>query len=172
MTGKIVEDREIKKIEKELEAKTSEYNKITLFNKLRLGIRNTFNILPKFLLLFAVFFFITSAIFLEYASFQMSEAENYLEGYNYVFKDLSENRILINKKDRTSFSEADYQKIKEIGNIDYIVEDDLFIDTMFGLQTNTNSYENMIYVSRKFSRYSKLQRKTRCTEECQKQMEK
>lgn len=150
MTGKIIENREVKKIEKEPKVEVSKYNKITIFNKYRLGVRNTFNILSKFLLLFAVFFFITSAIFLEYASFQMSEEENKLEGYNYVFKDLSENRILINKQDRKSFSQDDYKKIATLGNVDYIVEDDLFIDTFFSLQTSGTSWENMIYVSGNF----------------------
>ena len=39
-------------------------------NKLRLGIRNTFNIKIKFVLLLAVFVFLTTAVFAEYASYQ------------------------------------------------------------------------------------------------------
>ena len=126
--GRIVENIQVKEIKEDIKLEESKYNKITIFNKYRLGIRNTFNILSKFLLLFAVFFFITAALFLEYASFKLSEYEAGKLGYNINFRDLSENRIIINKKDKTSFTEEDYQKIKSISNIDYIVEDDLFLD--------------------------------------------
>lgn len=126
--GRIIQNTEIKKIEEEPQAVESKYNKMTIFNKYRLGIRNTFNILPKFLLLFAVFFFISAAILAEYASFQMSEEEEADYGYSIGFMDLSENRILINKNDRTYFTNEDYANIKELSNIDYIVEDDVFVD--------------------------------------------
>ena len=96
--GRIIENTEIKKIEEEKEPQKSIYNNMSLFNKYRLGIRNTFNIKTKFLLLFAVFLFISTAILAEYASFQMSEEESVDEGYSITFSDLSENRILINKK--------------------------------------------------------------------------
>ena len=73
--GRIIEDRKIKEVKEDIKVEESKYNKITILNKYRLGIRNTFNIFTKFILLFAVFFFIVSAIFLEYASFKLSEYE-------------------------------------------------------------------------------------------------
>ena len=126
--GRIIENTEIKKIAKKPEVEESKYNKITITNKYRLGIRNTFNILSKFLLLFAVFFFLSAALLSEYASFQLSEDEAEKAGYSMIFSDVSENRVLIKKKDKTPFTEEDYSKIKAISNVDYIVEDDLFID--------------------------------------------
>lgn len=142
--GRIIQNTEIKKIEEEPQVEESKYNKMTIFNKYRLGIRNTFNILPKFLLLFAVFFFISAAILAEYASFQMSEAEEADYGYSIGFRDLSENRILINKNDRTYFTNEDYAKIKELSNIDYIVEDDVFVDGGVSLARDDMSlYGNM-----------------------------
>ena len=128
------------KIEEEPKAIESEYTNISLINKYRLGIRNTFNIASKFLLLFAVFFFMSSAILAEYASFQMSEEESTDEGYSIGFTDLSENRILINKKDRTYFTEEDYEKIKTLPNIDYVVEDDVFIDSGVPIANNDRSF--------------------------------
>ena len=126
--GRIIENTQIKQPEKNIKVEESKYTKITWFNKYRLGIRNTFNIFTKFSLLFAVFFFIVSAILLEYSSFQLSEYESSKRGYNIAFSNLSDNRILIKKQDKTSFSEEDYNKIKAISNVDYIVEDDLFLD--------------------------------------------
>ena len=126
--GRIIENVELKKIKEEEQLPNSTYKNISLFNKYRLGIRNTFNILSKFLLLFAVFLFMSAAILAEYASFQMSEEETKNDGHSIAFRDLSENRILINKKDRTAFTTEDYEKIKQISNVDYVVEDDVFID--------------------------------------------
>ena len=142
--GKIIENSEIRKIE-EKEAKIREYNNISIINKYRLGIRNTFNIVAKFLLLFTVFFFMSSAILAEYASFQMSEEERVDSGYSIGFSDLSENRILINKKNRAAFEEEDYKKIKELNNIDYVVEDDVFIDGGMSISRNDISlYGNIL----------------------------
>ena len=127
--GRIIQNTEIKKIEEEPKIQESEYNNISIFNKYRLGFRNTFNIATKFLLLFAVFFFISSAILAEYASFQMSEAETEDDGYSMAFSDLSEKRILINKNNRTAFTSEEYDKIKALPNVDYIMEDDVFVDS-------------------------------------------
>ena len=127
--GRITQNTEIKKIKKEPEIVESEYNNISITNKYRLGIRNTFNIATKFLLTFMVFLFMSSAILAEYAGFQMSEKEATGYSYSMGFEDLSDERILINKKDRASFTNEDYEKIKQLANIDYIVEDDIFIDS-------------------------------------------
>lgn len=146
--GRIIQNTEIKKISKEPPIVESEYNNISIVNKYRLGIRNTFNIASKFLLLFAVFFFMSAAILAEYASFQMSEEQTSDNGYSIGFRDLSENRILINKKDRTSFTNEDYERIKQLSNIDYIVEDDIFIDGGMPLSRNDLSfYGNMIDIN-------------------------
>ncbi len=142
--GRIIENTEIKKVEDEPIVKESIYNNIKIFNKYRLGIRNTFNILAKFLLLFVVFFFMSSAILGEYASFQMSEEEMTDDGYSIAFRNLSENRIIINKEDRTSFNDEDYEKIKKLDNIDYIVEDDIFLDTSVILSKESRSFNSYL----------------------------
>ena len=143
--GRIAENREIKKIKEEAEAKESEYSKITLFNKYRLGVRNTFNILSKFCLLFAVFFFISVALLSEYAGFQQSEEMAAKAGFSNMFSDLSENRLIIKKQDKTYFTDEDYAKIKTLENIDYIVEDDVFIDGQIRVekQTGDNMFSDM-----------------------------
>lgn len=138
--GKIIENKEVKYVEEPKKVEESKYTKITIGNKFRLGIRNTFNILPKFLLLFAVFSFITIALLSEYASFQQTEADAQKAGYNYYFRDLSDNRIVIKKEDKSYFSEEDYKNIEKIENVDYITKDDLLLDT-----TTTIQYENAYF---------------------------
>ena len=65
--GKILEDKKIKDIDKNIKYNTNNYKNITKFEKLRLGIRNTFNIMPKFLLLLEVYLFIEVALIAEYS---------------------------------------------------------------------------------------------------------
>lgn len=131
--GRIIENTEKRQIEDNIQIQESKYNKITIAGKYRLGIRNTFNIISKFLLLFAVFFFITSALLSEYAGFKMTE-EDLNKGMNGIgFRDFSDNRILIKKTNKTSFTKEDYDKISNLPNIDHIIEDDLFIDSSFSI---------------------------------------
>lgn len=127
--GRIIENKEIKKVEIPEKVEESKYTKITIANKYRLGIRNTFNIVPKFLLLFAVFLFITVALLSEYASFRQTEYEANKAGYNVYFRDLSQERIIIKKKDKTPFTNDDYDKIKKLETVNYVVEDDITLDS-------------------------------------------
>lgn len=132
--GRIIENMQRKEIAEEPKAEESAYNNISLANKYRLGIRNTFNIVTKFCLLFAVFFFMSSAVLAEYASFQMSKEASEKIGYSMVFHNIAENRIIINKKDRSPFTSEDYTKIKALANVDYVVEDDILIDSVVPVQ--------------------------------------
>lgn len=142
--GKVLEDKVIKNIDNELDEKDNaiSYKNITLLNKIRLGVRNTFNIIPKFLLLFAVYLFVTVALMSEYASFKKEEYRASIDGYNYVFNNSSEKRIVINKKDKSPFVDDDYDKISKLDNIDNIEKVDLLLDTYIDLSNEDNFYIN------------------------------
>lgn len=131
--GRIIENKEIKKVEIPEKVEESKYTKITVANKYRLGIRNTFNIIPKFLLLFAVFLFITVALLSEYASFKQTEYEANKAGYNVYFRDLSEERIIIKKKDKTAFTKEDYEKIRKLETVESLIEDDITLDSSISI---------------------------------------
>ena len=145
--GRIIEDKMIKELENVKNVKQDElnYKNISIFNQLRLGIRNTFNILSKFVLLFAVFLFITVAIISENAGFKEQEYLSSISGENYIFANTDINRIIINKKDGSSISDEDYNKLTNIDNIDYITKNDLLIDEYIGLANE----EDYIYISGK-----------------------
>ena len=136
--GKILEDKKIKDIDKNIKYNTNNYKNITKFEKLRLGIRNTFNIIPKFLLLLAVYLFIVVALMAEYSGFKEQEyiAEN--SGYNDYFQDTSDRRIVIKKEDKTSITEEDYQKLSNLDNVSYIVKNDILLDTSINMTDNNN----------------------------------
>lgn len=137
--GKILEDKKIKEV-KEGPSIENNYQNITFFNKIRLGIRNTFNVLPKFILLLIVYLFIVVSLMAEYSSFKKSEYENSKAGYNYIFQDLSEERIIINKKDKSPFTDEELNKISKMSNISNIMRNDAVTDRYFTLNSEDQSY--------------------------------
>lgn len=136
--GKIIEDKVLKKTPENIEAKVTEYKEITNASKLKLGIRNAFNIVPKFLLLLLVYGFITLAVTGAYSSLRKQEDTNTLLGYNNSFNDNDVKRIVIKKSDGTPFTDEDYQKIEGIEHVDRIIKNDLILDSPAIL--NNNNY--------------------------------
>ena len=138
--GKILEDKVITKTEKVTYIDTYQDKKIAVINQLQIGIRNAFNIVPKFILVLMVYLFITLAVTLEYAFFKRQEYETSSMGYNGFFKDLKDTRLVIKKKDNTPFTEEDYQKIESIKNVANVVRNDLLIDSTVFITDNENIY--------------------------------
>lgn len=140
--GRMIQNTEIKNINEDSKITQASGKNITIPNQYRLGIRNTFNIFSKFILLFIVFTFMSVAFLSEYSAFKLVEhSAEESSGYSSNLRDVSKERILINKQNREPFTEGDYNKIKQLSNIDYIVEDDISLDTQFILKnSNLNTY--------------------------------
>lgn len=140
--GRMIQNTEIKNINEDSKITQANGKNITIPNQYRLGIRNTFNIFSKFILLFIVFTFMSVAFLSEYSAFKLVEhSTEESSGYSANLRDISKERILINKQNREPFTEDDYNKIKQLSNIDYIVEDDISLDTEFILRNDKlNTY--------------------------------
>ena len=126
--GKILEDKVVTQVPPEEEEVSREYRDITFGNRIRLGLRNAFNIPMKFTLIFAVFLLIAFSIAGTYSSFQLAEYQESIFGWNEFFSDTSDNRIVINKQDRSSITSEDFEKLESLDNIKKIVKDDTFVD--------------------------------------------
>lgn len=98
-------------------------------SELRLGVRNTFNIPAKFILLFIVYFFVASAVLGQYATSKNSMHQEELLGSNPYFTNSSSDRIIVKKNDESAFTDADISKIQAIPNVRDIVRNDIAIDT-------------------------------------------
>ena len=150
--GKIIEDKKINLISERQqkpvgeglvsaqinkEPKESAKQKHMKFSsKIRLGIRNTFNIFPKFMLLLAVYLVLVFAVLGGYSSIKKQEYEKTKIGSNSYFSDTSEKRIVIKKKDESLITQEDYSKIKQISNVETVVENDLFLDQQVTAQAD------------------------------------
>ena len=97
-------------------------------SELRLGVRNTFNLPAKFLLLFLVYFFVSTAVLGQYATTKNSMHENSMLGSNTYFVNTSPERLILKKADESSFTENDFDLIKSTPNIKAVIKNDIAID--------------------------------------------
>ena len=97
--------------------------------ELRLGVRNTFNLPAKFILLFIVYFFVSTAVLSQYAATKSSMHEDDLMGSNPYFLNTSTDRIIVKKEDESSFTDDDFAEVESTPNIKGIVKNDLAIDS-------------------------------------------
>ena len=141
--GKIVSDKEVVKTPLVEDVILNRNKNIGIFNMIRLGLRNTFNIIPKFILIFIVFLFVATSLLSVYGSMQKDEYEEGKLGINYFFNDTRDTRIIIKKKDGSAISKEDFDEINKLDYVDSIVENDITLDTQLWFQTIDDSYYNI-----------------------------
>lgn len=114
---------------------------ITAGSKIKLGIRNTFNIIPKFVLLLVVFLFIIFAVTSQYTALQHQEAEEDKLGYNNYFYNYKEDRVVLKKIDNSEFTADDFHAIRNVSNVESVVADDIMLDNTIYIEEEDFSYE-------------------------------
>jgi len=139
--GRIIEDLKLQETKEVENVEVSKYKETTILNKIRLGIRNTFNIIPKFLLMLAVYLFIVFAVAGTYSSFKQGEYNASKDGYNNNFTSyLAEKRIILKKDGDAAFTEEDYKKINKIKGIDFLLKKDIIFDN------EKSIYNDLVYL--------------------------
>ncbi len=96
---------------------------------MRLGTRNAFNIVPKFLLLLFIFLFICSAVTSFYANMRSQDYDLDLNGYNQFFQDSRDTRIVIKKTDGSVISEEDYRTLESLSGVASVFREDVLLDS-------------------------------------------
>ncbi|MDO5449171.1 MAG: ATP-binding cassette domain-containing protein, partial [Clostridia bacterium] len=155
--GKVLEDTKLREIASDIEPSLASTDNIRFFSRLRLGVRNAFNIPVKFLLLTFVFVFVTLALVLEMSIYQSELYENELLGYNYYFSNTSENRLVIKQKsdDDTAkpFDDSDIEKLSKVSNVKIVEKNDVLMDNqatfedehsnfyIYGIPQNIENYD-------------------------------
>ncbi len=141
--GKVVEDKktgkqEVEEGEWQREANTP--GQLSLGSTFRLGMRNTFNLPAKFLLLFFVFLFICNGTFMAYSSFKSQGSVTSGLGYTYYFTEARADRIEVTKEDRTLFTESDYEKLLALDHVKFLEREDILLDMPIGLYGESMEY--------------------------------
>lgn len=136
--GSVIEDMKLKDKNEVKEVNTSKFRKTKVISNLRLGIRNTFNIVPKFLLLTFVYLFVLISIVGVYSAFLELESTN--NTYNSFFNETDANkRVILKKKDNSSFTNEEINKLKSISNVEKVITNDYVYDYSMSLI----DYENI-----------------------------
>lgn len=131
--GKIVEDRAVKPFHEIVMDHNLESKKITLGSRVRLGIRNAFNIIPKFLLLLLVFIFVVLSTIMAYTGFKNQDDERSKYGYNQFFSNYSDDRIIVKKSDNSALTKKDFKALEGLKNVKYIDKNDIVTDHTFAV---------------------------------------
>lgn len=142
--GKVVEDK--KQMQQAESARALPQRRPSAGNmsgssKIRLGLRNTFNIFPKFILLLVVFLFVVLAVCSEYTSLKNSQSEAAKMGYNDYFNNYSEERVILKKKDGRPFTEEEIQKLRNTANVKSLVKEDIMLDYMIYIEDKEFAYQ-------------------------------
>ena len=136
--GSVIEDMKLKDKNEVKEVNTSKFKKTKVISNLRLGIRNTFNIVPKFLLLTFVYLFVLISIVGVYSAFLELESTN--NAYNSFFNETDANkRVIVKKKDNSSFTNEEINRLKSISNVEKVITNDYVYDYSMSLI----DYENI-----------------------------
>lgn len=131
--------RQIKKRQIDSESKGNqdsiEIKSMNFGSQLNLGMRNTFNIFSKFMLLLIVYLFISTAVTNQYASTKASITDMDKIGYNQYFADLRRNRVVVTKEDGTYFTDEEVKKIEKNELVNQVVSNDIQLDTLGAIPT-------------------------------------
>lgn len=132
--------RQIKRRQIDSESKVSEdsveVKSMNFGSQLNLGMRNTFNIFSKFMLLLIVYLFISTAVTNQYASTKASITDMDKIGYNQYFADLRRNRVIVTKEDGTYFTPEEVKEIEKNELVDHVVNNDIQLDTLGAIPTD------------------------------------
>lgn len=145
--GRVVEDKVVGDRETSMEItgeETPDKNGFSLEirggSMVRLGVRNTFNILTKFFLLLIVFLFVTLAISSQYTSFAKQKDELAKLGINEYFRNTDTSRIVLKKADNSAFTDEDYARLSKVKNIKSVVKDDIVLDADIYLEKDAYTF--------------------------------
>ena len=149
--GRLIEDKMLVPPANSKGLYESECGRIKAANKLKLGFRNAFNIIPKFLLLLLVFFFTTVSVAAIYTNYKESESASDLLGYNAFFMNYSDDRIVVKNNDNSQIRESQLQKIENTDNVKLIVKDDELLDRSAYIEDDYLSFYGYTYPANAFT---------------------
>lgn len=113
---------------------------ISYLTQLRLGVRNTFNLPAKFLLLLLVFLFVISSVSAQYVTVKKQKDTVAEGGWNSFFSNYDPKRIIVEKNDRTAFTKADYEALENAPHVERLVREDMIYDSSIYIENDQFSF--------------------------------
>ena len=113
---------------------------ISYGTQLRLGVRNTFNLPAKFLLLLLVFLFVVGSVSAQYVSVKKQKDTVSEEGWNNYFSNYDPKRIVVEKQDRSPFTKADFEALENAPHVEKLIREDIMYDTSVFIENDEFSF--------------------------------
>ncbi|MFV0255485.1 MAG: ATP-binding cassette domain-containing protein [Erysipelotrichaceae bacterium] len=127
--GKVIEDVKFRPTEDEITFVPKKMGKLSIFNRFRLALRNTFNLWGKLSLRVLVFLILISGVSAAFGSYLgNNDALNNLS-YFPVFVGASEDRIILTKTDDSVFSSEELNSFKEDERFNSVISADFILDS-------------------------------------------
>lgn len=108
--------------------------------QLRLGVRNTFNLPAKFLLLLLVFIFVVASVSAQYVSVKRQKDTVSEEGWNNYFSNYDPKRIVVEKQDHSPFTKADFEALENAPHVEKLIREDIMYDTSVYIENDEFSF--------------------------------
>ena len=115
-------------------------NGITYGTQLKLGIRNTFNLPAKFLLLLLVFIFVVGAVSAQYVAVKKQKDTVSEVGWNNYFSNYDPKRIVVEKQDRSAFTKADFEALENAPHVEKLIREDIMYDSSVYIENKDFSF--------------------------------
>ena len=112
--------------------------------QLRLGVRNTFNLPAKFLLLLLVFLFVVASVSAQYVTVKKQQDTVSEEGWNSYFSNYDPKRIVIERQDRAPFTRADYKAIVNAPHVEKLIREDMLYDSSVYIENDNFSFSGYV----------------------------
>ena len=112
--------------------------------QVRLGVRNTFNLPAKFLLLLLVFLFVISAVSAQYVSVKKQGDTVAEQGWNSYFNNYDPKRIIVEKNDRSAFTKADYEALENAPHVERLIREDILFDSSIYIENDMFSFSGFM----------------------------
>ena len=108
--------------------------------QLKLGLRNTFNLPAKFLLLLIVFLFVASSVTSQYVTVKQQKDTVAEAGWNNYFSHYDPRRIVVEKQDRSAFTRADYEALENAPHVEKLIREDMIYDSQIYIENEQFSF--------------------------------
>ena len=105
-----------------------------------LGIRNTFNLPSKFLLLLLVFLFVAGSISSQYVTVKKQQDTVSEAGWNEYFTNYDPKRIVVERNDRGPFTRADYDALENAPHVSKLIREDIIYDSSAYLESGVFTF--------------------------------
>lgn len=146
--GELASDTKLKEVTpKNLPSYDSTIKKVSFWDNIKLGIKSFLSTPKK--AIFSLLVFFVATLTLVTLSSGLSSSQSSMS-YSPIFRNDLQNRMVVNKTDKSSFTQQDYEKISSIDKVRYIETNEFSLDSFIGLNPLIDKSPDFYLLSNSF----------------------